>query len=191
MDSIRESLHQISNNISVHRSASKCDLSSARFHFSSVVEDALTLLGEALREGRITLRREFLLEQEDDLVKMPRNPALQMVLNLLQNGIDAILRYGGSKEGWSGELFIRLAKRSPRELELLVQDNGCGIDSRLLRRVFEQGFTTKPGGSGFGLHFAGGFIQDQRGVLFIDSPGTGRGSTVRVRLPLSEYSTVE
>ncbi len=158
---IDESVRRIEKNISVHRSASKSDLSSSRFHFRSVVEDALFLLKEPLYEAKIDLQVD--LSMPISPVEMPRNPAMQMVLNVLQNSIDAVLqrRIAERNPDWRGEIQLSIRSSEEGQFEFLIRDNGCGIEPEHHPHLFNQGYTTKMGGSGFGLHSAGVFVQGQ------------------------------
>lgn len=106
----------------------------------------------------------------------------QVVSNLLNNAA----RYtppGGR---------IRLAaRRAGAEAVLTVQDNGIGIASEMLPKVFElfvQASGTQAGsqgGLGIGLTIARRLIEMHEGQLEVTSDGLGKGSTFMVRLPLA------
>jgi len=65
-----------------------------------------------------------------------------------------------------------------------VTDSGTGMTPEVQRRCFEPFFTTKGhGGTGLGLARVYGIIQRHRGTIEIDS-APGRGTTIRIRLPL-------
>ncbi|MFO0751660.1 MAG: response regulator, partial [Myxococcota bacterium] len=67
-----------------------------------------------------------------------------------------------------------------------VSDTGVGIPPEHLARVFEPFFTTKaPGmGTGLGLATCYGIVAQHRGNISVDS-APGRGTTVRIELPVS------
>lgn len=180
VEQIRKSIREIGKSISVHRSASRSDLVDVTFHFQSVIEDALTLLNESIQEARVELVTT--IDTSQDIVEMPRNPALQMVLNLLQNSIDAIIerRIHETDPQWHGRISVMLRQPQGRKIELIIEDNGCGIEAERLPRLFSQGYSTKHNGSGFGLHFSGLFIQEQNGAIDVESEGRNQGATVRV-----------
>lgn len=65
-----------------------------------------------------------------------------------------------------------------------VNDNGEGIDSKVISRIFEPFFTTKPfgKGTGLGLSQAYGFAKQSNGAIRAEST-LGRGTTMRLYLP--------
>lgn len=68
--------------------------------------------------------------------------------------------------------------------QIVVQDDGCGMDDATLNRVFEPFFSTKPvgKGSGLGMPMVYGFVQQSAGVIEMRS-SPGAGTTVVVYLP--------
>jgi two-component system NtrC family sensor kinase len=67
-----------------------------------------------------------------------------------------------------------------------IQDDGSGIRPEHRPRLFEPFFTTKPVGQGMGLGLFVSFaiVRDHGGAIEVESE-SGRGSTFRVRLPLT------
>jgi signal transduction histidine kinase len=64
-----------------------------------------------------------------------------------------------------------------------VADTGIGIQPEHLTRIFSQGFTTKHGGHGFGLHSSALAAKRLGGVLSAYSAGAGQGATFTLDLP--------
>ena len=58
-----------------------------------------------------------------------------------------------------------------------------GIDEADLQHILDPFFTTKEKGTGLGLSVVYGIVEGMGGSLEIDSK-KGRGTTVRIRLPL-------
>lgn len=116
----------------------------------------------------------------------------QVILNLVINARDAMPR--------GGQLVIetRLTTLSPqhvfahpdaklgRHVELLVRDEGTGMDSDTLGRIFEPFFTTKAEGrgTGLGLSTVYGIVHQAGGSLTVESE-LDKGSTFRVFLPIA------
>ncbi len=64
-----------------------------------------------------------------------------------------------------------------------IQDNGDGIKEELLSNIFNQGFTTKTGGSGIGLYSAKENIESCGGRIYAVSK-EGRGAKFTIILPI-------
>ncbi|MBB6479968.1 response regulator [Spirochaeta isovalerica] len=75
-------------------------------------------------------------------------------------------------------------------IELEIIDTGTGIPRENLQRIFEPFFTTKAQGEGTGLGLAAvyGVVQEHKGAVYVESE-KGRGTTFRIRLPISENGT--
>jgi len=70
---------------------------------------------------------------------------------------------------------------------LLIQDNGQGMDSEQLDKIFEPFYTTKdPGkGTGIGLSVALSIVEAHGGQISVESQ-IEKGSTFHVILPFGE-----
>jgi CheY-like chemotaxis protein len=87
---------------------------------------------------------------------------------------------------------VRLALRRVDEwVEIVVEDEGVGIDAALLPQVFElfvqgrQSIDRRSGGLGLGLAIVRTLVQLHGGTVSAHSEGPGRGSRFTVRLPAS------
>ncbi len=104
----------------------------------------------------------------------------QVVVNLLDNAI----KYTPP----GGEVALTVSKRDNRAV-LEVTDNGIGIPSEALTRVFERFFRVDParsrnqGGAGLGLSIVKSICTAHHGRVEVNS-SLGRGSRFRVELPL-------
>ncbi|UCG07978.1 MAG: ATP-binding protein, partial [Desulfobacterales bacterium] len=105
----------------------------------------------------------------------------QVLLNLYNNAIDAIIERHGSS---GGELSIEAHAVSNTQIEIRVADNGSGIRSENLNKIFTPFFTTKPVGKGTGLGLAVcyGIITKMGGQMTFDSEEDA-GTTFTIRIP--------
>jgi CheY-like chemotaxis protein len=112
---------------------------------------------------------------------------LQQVLwNLLTNALKFTPPHG----------YIRvMLEWQHSHAQISVEDSGIGIESEFLPHVFERfrqadGSTTREhGGLGLGLSIVRTLVELHGGMVSVTSPGPGRGSTFRVRLPVARTDT--
>ncbi|HVI96983.1 MAG TPA: ATP-binding protein, partial [Anaeromyxobacter sp.] len=104
-----------------------------------------------------------------------RDQVLQVLLNLVQNALDAMPA--------GGKVRI-VARRDGRVVRFDVADSGAGIPPGDLDRVFEPYFTTKEGGTGLGLAIAQRIAEEHGGSLTAAST-PGAGATFTLRLPVA------
>lgn len=122
-----------------------------------------------------------------------RNQLVQMIMNLVVNGRDALTE--GGKMFISTELVIAdkaFVKLNPqfktgKYVKFSVEDTGCGIPHDVLPKIFDPFYTTKEigKGSGLGLSTVYGIVKKHGGVITVDSE-VGRGTRFDIFLPASE-----
>jgi two-component system NtrC family sensor kinase len=105
----------------------------------------------------------------------------QVLLNLFNNAIDAILGRHGAE---GGEMRVGARQGTNGLVELTVSDNGCGISPGNMEKIFTPFFTTKPvgKGTGLGLSICFGIVDSMGGTIEVSS-AEGKGTTFTVRLP--------
>jgi two-component system NtrC family sensor kinase len=146
---------------------------------------APTDLNESIRSVLPLIQHELVshsialsFEPEEDLpLVMANQDLLQGVwMNLIMNAIDAL-------EEMHGQIRI-LTRQSGDNARVLVIDNGTGIPSERLSRIFEPFYTTKgdQGGTGLGLSVTYGIVTDHGGQIEVESE-LGVGSKFTVWLP--------
>jgi PAS domain S-box-containing protein len=88
-----------------------------------------------------------------------------------------------------GHIEVALRRQDDR-LVLEVRDDGAGIDAEALPQVFERFHQGRGGGGhgglGLGLSIVKHVIEQHGGTVTAESPGQGRGTTVRATLPLAD-----
>ncbi|MFO8082995.1 MAG: ATP-binding protein [Desulfobacterales bacterium] len=105
----------------------------------------------------------------------------QVLINLFNNALDAIYEKHGVS---GGKLIIASHPDGENTVQILVKDNGCGINSEDQKKIFSPFYTTKPvgKGTGLGLSICYGIIDAMGGSMEVASE-KGIGSTFTIRLP--------
>jgi signal transduction histidine kinase len=143
-------------------------------------------LPELLRE--ITLRHvpsdkyrvDFQLDSEIGNLEADRALLAEALGNIFANAAEAM------PDG--GTIKISTALAGPEGVEIMVADEGSGIDPDHLNSIYDFCFTTKPNGAGIGLPMALRIVDLHHGTLEISS-AQGRGTMVRIMMPLIQAST--
>lgn len=121
----------------------------------------------------------------------------QILLNLIVNGRDAMAE-GGTIEVSTRRVELADSSVLPHPditpgsyVELMVRDDGCGMDRATQARIFEPFFTTKGRGKGTGLGLATvfGAVQQNHGYITVDST-PHLGTTFRVYFPAVSKDTL-
>ena len=96
-----------------------------------------------------------------------------------------------------GELEISTRNPVPDKIEIVLRDNGVGIEHNLLPRIFEafqqggRAVTSKFGGLGLGLAISKRVIDLHNGTITAQSDGPGKGATFTVTLDAIETSLLD
>ncbi len=111
-----------------------------------------------------------------------RNKIIQVFLNLIQNGIQAMPN-GGTMKLRTYLLDDERGQWSVAE----VVDSGIGIPSEHIKKIFDPFFTSKGEGqgTGLGLSICHGIIHDLQGMIEVESR-LNHGSCFRVLVPRPE-----
>ena len=176
---INQGVTHISEMIELHQDAARPQIQSTRFDLGKLLENAVAIQAESLEKYGVTTEIRITPEARD--LTMPRSQLMQLLINLIKNGKEAIQRRHAT-DPVPGRIQVE-AHRHNDWLELRVADNGCGIPAEHLESIFGYGFTTREGGTGFGLHSAANFVQSLNGTIQAVSAGVNQGAELRVVFP--------
>ena len=102
----------------------------------------------------------------------------QLLYNLFNNAADAMLK--------SAIRRITVELRSDDDsghFTFSITDTGAGFDAQVVAKAFQERFTTKPTGHGFGLVVCRRIIDNHNGMLELKSQ-PGEGATISITFPL-------
>ena len=162
-------------------SQGKVELRKEQIALGELLKSAIEASNPLISGGR----HELILDLPDadvwldaDLMRLS-----QVVSNLLNNA---------AKYTPEGGRIVLSARRDRDQVLISVSDNGIGIPSDMLPRVFDL-FTQirdntdrSRGGLGIGLALVKQLVEMHGGAIAAESAGLGKGSAFRMRLPLSE-----
>ncbi|MCU6791214.1 sensor histidine kinase [Paenibacillus sp. WQ 127069] len=155
-----------------------------------IKNDSLTglLLGKISRGKELGITLE--IDRQSHLEHLPEriddHDFVILIGNLVENAFDAL---GGIRA--DKRIFLSI-EQDEEVLSILVEDNGCGIDSAIQEKIFEQGFTTKgSGGRGIGLYLIASIVRKGDGSIVVDSkPAEGTSIFISFPMRLSQETNV-
>lgn len=150
---------------------------------AALLGEATQLISMRSRAARDRIRCEC--APDIDPVELPKNRLLQVLINLLDNALDATEENRG--------LVIARAFGTSGAVSIEIEDQGVGIAEEDRRRVFDPFFTTKEvgEGTGLGLYVSYEIVRQLGGEISLESE-RGRGTTVRLKIPRREpYESLE
>jgi len=170
----------------------------AEIRITLVLKEVLKMLRSSIPT---TIDIQQNMEAKSDTVLADPTHIHQIILNLGTNAAHAMREKGGTlkvsliQEDLDSEAAERYSDLNPGSyLKLTVSDNGHGIDSETIQKIFEPYFTTKgPGeGTGMGLALVHGIVKSNGGDITVESE-PGKGATFNLYIPRIEtdVSSVE
>lgn len=133
-----------------------------------VIESVVSLLITDVKKAKIDL------EVNVQSHKLVIDPELieQVLINLIKNAREALAN--------KPEAFIMITSHKlNNRFQLVVEDNGSGIDKETLENIFIPFYTTKKEGSGIGLSLSKQIMQAHKGAINVSSaPGQGTRFTL-------------
>jgi signal transduction histidine kinase len=127
------------------------------------------------KNGDISVKTNF-----GDLKRYPAFSSQlgQVFLNILLNARQAIKNQG---------TITITTRASEKNITIIVEDDGCGIEAEILPSIFDPFFTTKkPGkGTGLGLGICRTIVKKYGGEITVESEA-GKGTSFTITLPLSK-----
>ncbi len=157
--------------------ARKTDERVLEFDIGEVIQDIVALSGQRAKYSNVAVKLN--LDNALPKVRLSQAELQQVLLNLINNALDAMEKQGGSLEINSRE--------EDGILVIEVADNGPGIPAANLGRIFDPFFTTKPvgKGTGLGLSICYGIVKKLGGEIEVAST-VGVGTTFRIKMPLEK-----
>jgi two-component system sensor histidine kinase TtrS len=150
-------------------------------NLNGLVNAVVVLIRPEIRRANVMLE----LELEQALPQISAQPIQieQVILNLARNAIESLL---DNNEG-ERKLCLCTRLKGERQIEVVVRDNGPGIDPQLIDTLFDPFVTSKPQGMGLGLSISHGIIEAHGGKLTLNADYL-QGAEFSFYLPLEEVS---
>lgn len=157
--------------------ARKTDPTIKVIRINGLIEEVVSLIDQKTRYANVKV--EMGLDPDLPPLQASATELQQVLLNLINNGVDAMDQSGGT---------IKISSRADDgRIVVDIEDNGIGIAEANLPRVFDPFYTTKPvgQGTGLGLSICYGIVKKLGGEISVRS-AKQKGTTFTLILPALE-----
>ena len=154
----------------------KTDVDLREHDIHEIIDDVVDgFLGPEFAVSKIAMVKEY--DPESPRVLTDEHQLEQVLLNLVNNAVDAIGNAGGT-------ITIRTSHDNGT-IAISVTDTGCGMTDEQLHHIFMPFFTTKDvgKGTGLGLSVSYGIMKSLGGRIEVESE-SGKGSTFTLIHPV-------
>lgn len=158
------------------RFAKEEDYTFDNVNLATVVDSALTQMRAKLDTAKVKVARNYI---GGPIVVADSEKLRQVFSNVLDNAIDALQDVAEERHI---DLFI---ENGGKRATVRVCDNGSGISSEKIDRIFNPFFTTKEKGTGLGMAISRKIVEAHQGTIDVSSE-LGRGTEFAVSLPRPE-----
>lgn len=169
-EQVEELIEFMSETIDDFRTFYKPKERSELVNLKALIEQSLLFVEDAIKKKDIKVD----LHLEDIRYRLYANEFVQVILNLIKNSIDAIED--------DGKIEIRLYKEG-KNIVVTVRDNGIGIESKNIQKVFDPYFTTKKDSMGLGLYMVK-MILEKHMYAKISAKILKKGTEFKINFPL-------
>ncbi len=156
--------------------ARKTDSRIQEVQLNDVIEEVVAISAQRAKYSNVTLNVDL---QALPYINVSQTEMQQVILNLINNALDAMEKKGG---------VLNISSRlSGGHIVMEFADNGPGIPKANLGRIFDPFFTTKPvgKGTGLGLSICYGIIKTLGGEISVQS-AVDVGTTFIVKIPIND-----
>jgi len=160
--------------------ARKTDNTVKDVQINDLITEIVDLSSQMARYNKVSITTDL----QPGLPYVTLSPAemQQVMLNLINNAMDAMENRGGSIH-----IATKLSRLEKNNIVITVEDDGPGIPESNLTRIFDPFFTTKPvgKGTGLGLSICYGIVQKMGGKIDVHST-LGEGTRFRIWVPFQK-----
>lgn len=158
MDQI-EKISNITGNILKH--SKKNSVTFSLVDLVQIIENSLSMLNPIIKKSGVELIQEIKVNKAN--IYGDANQLEQVVLNLVTNALDALPQ--------GGKVKVVLQFNKDKEIQLLVNDNGIGIDEESIGKIFSPFYTDKSAdkGTGLGLYIVHKICKEHSAIIECES----------------------
>jgi signal transduction histidine kinase len=157
---------------------------------NSLADEYLRLSFHAVRVKNKNFTVLLLTEFDNNVGRVPiyAQDIVRVLVNLYNNAFYSMLEKQKQKGADYAAALTVTTRRRKNFVELQIKDNGTGIPARILDKIYQPFFTTKPAGEGTGLGLSLSYdiiTKGHGGELKVEST-EGEGASFTLQLPVQQ-----
>ena len=169
LNCINKSLKIMSNSLLDLKSLDNFNLK--KVNIKKVLEEGIKLATAYITDKKIKITSNINIDAE---VFIDENKFLACIVNIIKNAIEAIKI--------EGKINVSLEIEGDY-IQIKISNDGEPISQEKQKSIFEEGFTTKPTGSGLGLHICANNLKAQNATLKL-TKSTTENTEFEIILPI-------
>ena len=135
-------------------------------NLNEVINSCTFLIKPTLKNKNIKL---IVSEEKDIKLYVDKNQLKQTLINIILNGLESMSEKI-SKFNITNKLHMNIRTwSSDKNVYITVSDEGMGMTDEEIKKSFEPFYTSKANGTGLGLSLSKQFIEENGGILTIES----------------------
>ncbi len=167
-------------------------LKEVKFNLTDLLLNIIRIFEKILERNKQNIKFNLVGFNKLYIILGDRNRLEQVISNLIRNSIKSILRIYHGMDG--GMVSIKMEKKKLLSnvkskqkgdiVNIIIEDNGEGIDPTILPKLFTK-FTKSSDGNGLGLYISKKIVEAHGGKIWAGNLRNGKGAKITFSLPLS------
>jgi PAS domain S-box-containing protein len=178
IDNLNKNLEHIIEIVAMQQKLGGISGHNEKIFLPEILDLSLQMAGCYFEEKNLQIIKKY---NENLFVTTDKTKLLQVLVNLIQNAKDSVKKVQSQHVG---NIIIEIDKKMSDQATITIKDNGIGIPSENITKIFSFGFTTKQNGHGFGLHSSALAANEIGGTLVANSKGVNQGAIFTLTLPI-------
>jgi len=179
LNAIKQSTEQLNraNEIILRMKKFTCkgDLQCEIHNIEALLKEAVALVSYEINENAVNIH--YQISKNIPPIWVDKIHIQQVIINLIRNAIEAMY----DAKTVAPKIILEVNQVSKNVIEILIIDNGPGIESHNIHQLFNSTFTTKTYGIGIGLAVSRSIIEAHQGKLTAENHITG-GACFKISL---------
>ena len=138
----------------------------SNFYIQDAFKEVLNIVERQLKYSYLDFSITY--SKNDLVVYGYKNEFMQVLITILNNAKDAILKVKEDNRNYDGVITVTVSSKQD-VVKILIVDNGCGIEDKDREYLFNPYYSTKEKGNGLGLYMSRTLIKDKMKNIIVNS----------------------